>query len=155
VRRVTASFDPRETREEKSIVGTFTTAHVILAKAKKAVCRTHDLQGIFTIELRRSGDGQQLHVAESATAIQDERDLQGVYLLRTTVSELAPDGLWKMYMLLSRVASGTWPSPFVRLAPVADSAYASKVCTGYTSMTWPAVMRMEPWPFAWMGSRTL
>jgi len=90
VRRVTASFDPRETREEKSIVGTFTTAHVILAKAKKAVCRTHDLQGIFTIELRRSGDGQQLHVAESATAIQEERDprcvLAANHCLRTSLS---------------------------------------------------------------------
>ena len=65
--------------------------------------RTHDLQGIFTFELRRLEDGQQLDVAESATAIQDERDLQGVYLLRTTVPQLTPDDLWKMYMLLTRV----------------------------------------------------
>jgi transposase len=84
-------------------VGTFTTAAVILAKAKKAVGRTHDLQGIFTFALRRSDAGQQLHVAESATAIQDERDLQGVYLLRSTVPELTADNLWQMYMLLTRV----------------------------------------------------
>jgi transposase len=88
---------------QQVVVGTFTTPQVILAKAKKAVGRTHDLQGIFTFELRRSDAGQQLHVAESATAIQDERDLQGVYLLRTTVPELAADDLWKMYMLLTRV----------------------------------------------------
>jgi transposase len=84
-------------------VGTFTTPHVILSKAKKAVGRTHDLQGIFTFELRRVNDGQQLHVAESASAIQDERDLQGVYLLRTTVAALTPADLWTMYMLLTRV----------------------------------------------------
>jgi len=89
--------------QQQVVVGTFTTAHVILAKAKKAVGRTHDLQGIFTFELRRLDAGQQLHVAESATAIQDERDLQGVYLLRTTVPDLGPDDLWKMYMLLTRV----------------------------------------------------
>ena len=83
--------------------GTFTTPHVILAKAKKAVGRTHDLQGIFTFELRRGDDGRQLHVAESAAAIQDERDLQGVYLLRTTVAALTPADLWSMYMLLTRV----------------------------------------------------
>lgn len=83
--------------------GTFTTRQVILAKAKKAVGRTHDLRGIFTFELRRLDDGQELQVVESAAAIQDERDLQGVYLLRTTVPELTPDDLWKMYMLLTRV----------------------------------------------------
>ncbi len=84
-------------------VGTFTTPAVILAKAKKAVGRTHDLQGIFTFAIRRCDEGQQLQIAESATAIQDERDLQGVYLLRTTVPELPADDLWKMYMLLTRV----------------------------------------------------
>jgi len=89
--------------QQQVAVGTFTTRHVIMAKAKKAVGRTHDLQGIFTFELRRLEDGQQLDVAESATAIQDERDLQGVYLLRTTVPQLTPDDLWKMYMLLTRV----------------------------------------------------
>ena len=83
--------------------GTFTTPHVILTKAKKAVGRTHDLQGIFSFELRRVNDGQQLHVAESASAIQDERDLQGVYLLRTTVAALTPADLWTMYMLLTGV----------------------------------------------------
>ncbi len=89
--------------QQQVAVGTFTTPHVILAKAKKAVGRTHDLQGIFTFELRCVNDGQQLHVAESVTAIQDERDLQGVYLLRTTVAALTPADLWTMYMLLTRV----------------------------------------------------
>jgi len=89
--------------QQQVTVGTFTTPQVILAKAKKAVGRTHDLQGIFTFALRRSDDGQQLQIAESATAIQDERDLQGVYLLRTTVADLAADDLWHMYMLLTRV----------------------------------------------------
>src|SRR5439155_3404191 len=69
----------------------------------KAVGRTHDLQGIFTFALQRVNDGQQLQVAASATAIQDERDRQGVYLLRTTVAALTPADLWTMYMLLTRV----------------------------------------------------
>jgi transposase len=89
--------------QQQVAVGTFTTRHVILTKAKKAVGRTHDLQGIFTFELCRTDNGQQLQVIESAAAIQDERDLQGVYLLRTTVPEITPDDLWKMYMLLTRV----------------------------------------------------
>jgi len=89
--------------QQQVSVGTFTTPQVILAKAKKAVGRTHDLRGIFTFELRRVNDVQELHVVESAAAIQDERDLQGVYLLRTTVAEITPDELWKMYMLLTRV----------------------------------------------------
>jgi transposase len=83
--------------------GTFVNRAVILAKAKKAVGRTHDLQGIFTFELQRAATGQELHVQESATALQDERDLQGVYLLRTTVADLPADDLWKTYMLLTRV----------------------------------------------------
>ena len=74
--------------QQQVAAGTFTTPHVILAKAKKAVGRTHDLQGIFTFALRRVNEGQQLDVAESAAAIQDVRDLQGVYLLRTTVAAL-------------------------------------------------------------------
>ncbi|MFI4983389.1 MAG: hypothetical protein ACHQIO_23805, partial [Nevskiales bacterium] len=89
--------------QQQVAVGTFATPHVILTKAKKAVGRTHDLQGIFTFELRRGNDGRQLHVAESAAAIQDERDLQGAYLLRTTVAALTPADLWSMYMLLTRV----------------------------------------------------
>jgi len=89
--------------QQQVAAGTFVNRVVILAKAKKAVGRTHDLQGIFTFALRRSDDGQQLQIAESATAIQDERDLQGVYLLRTTVADLAADDLWHMYMLLTRV----------------------------------------------------
>ncbi len=87
---------------QQVVVGTFTTPHVIRAKAKKAVGRPHDLRGIFTLGLRRANDGQPLHVAESATALQDERDLQGVYLLRTTVADLTPGDPWAMYMLLTR-----------------------------------------------------
>jgi transposase len=89
--------------QQQVAVGTFTTRQVILAKAKKAVGRTHDLQGIFTFELRRLDTGQELQVAENAAAIQDECDLQGVYLLRTTVPEFTADELWKMYMQLTRV----------------------------------------------------
>jgi len=89
--------------QQQVAVGTFTTPQVILAKARKAVGRTHDLRGIFTFPLQRSADGLRLQVAESVTAIADERDLQGVYLLRTTVPELTPEDLWHMYMLLTRV----------------------------------------------------
>jgi transposase len=83
--------------------GTFVNHAVILAKAKKAVGRTHDLQGIFTFELQRTITGQELHVQESATALEDQRDLQGVYLLRATVADLPADDLWQTYMLLTRV----------------------------------------------------
>lgn len=89
--------------QQQVVAGTFTTPSIILAKAKKAVGRTHDLQGIFTFELRPGDAGQQLHVTESAQAIQDERDLQGVYLLRSTVAALTADELWNTYMLLTRV----------------------------------------------------
>ncbi len=83
--------------------GTFTNRDVILRKAKQAVGRTHDLRGIFTFALQRTDTGQELQVQENAGAIQDERDLQGVYLLRTTVPDLAADELWHTYVLLSRV----------------------------------------------------
>jgi transposase len=82
--------------------GTFTRNDVILAKAKRAVGRTHDLRGIFTFTLRRLEAGKELIVQENRAAIQDERDLQGVYLLRTT-ADLATDDLWPTYMLLTRV----------------------------------------------------
>ena len=85
------------------VAGTFRTKTVILAKAKKAVGRTHDLQGIFSFTLRRSTTGQELLVHESAAAIQNEQDLQGVYLLRSTAGDLADDDLWHTYMLLTRV----------------------------------------------------
>ena len=85
------------------VTGTFRTKTVILAKAKKAVGRTHDLQGIFSFTLQRSATGQELQVHENAAAIQDEQDLQGVYLLRSTAGELADDDLWHTYMLLTRV----------------------------------------------------
>jgi transposase len=83
--------------------GTFKTKSVILRKAKQAVGRTHDLQGIFAFVLRRSTTGQQLHIQEHAAALADQRDLQGVYLLRTTVRAMPADELWQTYMLLTRV----------------------------------------------------
>jgi transposase len=85
------------------VAGTFKKKEIILPKAKKAVGRTHDLQGIFSFALRRSASGQELEVRENAAAIADEKDLQGVYLLRTTEATLASDDLWQTYMLLTRV----------------------------------------------------
>lgn len=85
------------------VAGTFKTKTVILTKAKKAVGRTHDLQGIFSFTLQHSPTGQELQVHECAAAIQDEQDLQGVYLLRSTAGDLADDDLWHTYMLLTRV----------------------------------------------------
>ena len=58
---------------------------------------------MFAFELHRLDHGQQLQVQEDAAAIGEQRDLQGVYLLRTNVSELAADDMWKTYMLLTRV----------------------------------------------------
>jgi hypothetical protein len=84
-------------------VGTFKAKTVILAKAKKAVGRTHDLRGIFSFTLQRTPTGQALLVHENAAAIQDEQDLQGVYLLRSTAEQLTDDELWHTYMLLTRV----------------------------------------------------
>ena len=83
--------------------GTFTRNEVILRKAKQAAGRTHDLRGIFTYEIRRRRPGKQLLVHEDAAAIQDNRDLQGVYLLRTLATDLTPENLWHTYMLLTRV----------------------------------------------------
>jgi transposase len=83
--------------------GTFTRNDVILRKARQAVGRTHDLRGIFTFDIRRQDDTKELRVHENDAAIQEERDLQGVYLLRTTAPELTPDDLWHTYMLLTRV----------------------------------------------------
>jgi hypothetical protein len=85
------------------IAGTFKTKTVILTKAKKAVGHTHDLQGIFSFTLQRGATGQVLQVEENASAIQDEQDLQGVYLLRSTAGALSDDELWHTYMLLTRV----------------------------------------------------
>jgi hypothetical protein len=82
--------------------GTFTRNEVILRKAKRAVGRTHDLRGVFTFRVRRLAAGKELIVQENSAALQDERDLQGVYLLRTT-ADLASDELWPTYMLLTRV----------------------------------------------------
>jgi len=84
-------------------VGTFVRADVIGRKAKQAIGRTHDLRGIFSWQLRPTATGQELVVQENAEAIQEERDLQGVYLLRTTEAELSPVDLWHTYMMLTRV----------------------------------------------------
>lgn len=84
-------------------VGTFVRAEVIGRKAKQAIGRTHDLHGIFSWELRPTATGQELIVQENAAAIQEERDLQGVYLLRTTEAEWTPVDLWHTYMMLTRV----------------------------------------------------
>jgi hypothetical protein len=89
--------------QQQVAAGTFTTTAVILAKAKKAVGRTHDLRGVFTFALPGTPEGRRLQVHESGTALQDERDLQGVYLLRTTDSALSADDVWRTYMLLTRV----------------------------------------------------
>jgi transposase len=89
--------------QQQVAAGTFVTPAVILTRAKKAVGRTHDLQGVFTFALQDTPTGQQLQVQESATALQDERDLQGVYLLRTTDNAMSADDIWRTYMLLTRV----------------------------------------------------
>jgi transposase len=89
--------------QQQVAAGTFVTPAVILARAKKAVGRTHDLQGVFTFTLQDTPTGKQLQIQESATALQDERDLQGVYLLRTTAPTLSAADLWHTYMLLTRV----------------------------------------------------
>jgi len=83
--------------------GTFSRKEVILRKAKQAAGRTHDLRGVFSFTLRRCRPGQELLVHEDDAAIQDQRDLQGVYLLRTRAGDLTPADLWHTYMLLTRV----------------------------------------------------
>ena len=83
--------------------GTFTRAEVIRRKATRAAGRTHDLRGIFSWEVQRQAGARKLVVRESAEAIKDVRDLQGVYLLRTTTPELSAVEVWNTYMLLTRV----------------------------------------------------
>ena len=83
--------------QQQVAAGTFTTPAVIRAKAKKAVGRTHDLRGVFSFTLQDTPTGRHLQVQESPTALQDERDLQGVYLLRTTDSALSADDVWRTY----------------------------------------------------------
>lgn len=89
--------------QQQVAAGTFVTPAVILAKAKKAVGRTHDLRGVFTFTLQDTPTGKQLHVQENTAALQDEHDLQGVYLLRSTDRALSAADLWHTYMLLTRV----------------------------------------------------
>jgi transposase len=83
--------------------GTFRQAEVIHRRARQAIGRTHDLRGIFTWEVQGRGASRTLQVHENAAAIQDQRDLQGVYLLRTTDTALSAAELWPTYMLLTRV----------------------------------------------------
>jgi transposase len=82
---------------------TFTNADVIRRKATRAVGRTHDVRGVFTWELQVTPAGKQLIVQEHDVAMQEQRDLQGVYLLRTTAPDLPAPELWQTYMLLTRV----------------------------------------------------
>jgi transposase len=89
--------------QQQVVAGTFVNRDVILTKAKKAVGRTHDLRGVFRFALQDTPNGQRLQVQESAAALQDEQDLQGVYLLRTTDRALSADEVWRTYMLLTRV----------------------------------------------------
>ena len=84
-------------------VGTFVRDEVIGRKVKQAIGRTHDLRGIFSWQLQPTATGRELLVQENAAALQEERDLQGVYLLRTTEAELSPVDLWHTYMMLTRV----------------------------------------------------
>jgi len=83
--------------------GTFTRADVIQRKATRAAGRTHDLRGLFSWELRRTPAGRELLVRENDLVLQEVRDLQGVYLLRTTAANLPAPELWNTYMLLTRV----------------------------------------------------
>jgi transposase len=85
------------------VAGTFTSEDVIRRKAQQAVGRTHDMRGIFSFVVRRQPDHNELLVQESVAALRDQRDLQGVYLLRTTAPDLTTDELWPTYMLLTRV----------------------------------------------------
>jgi transposase len=83
--------------------GTYVRTEIIQQRARRAVGRTRDLCGIFTCTVQRPGRRAELVVVENAQAIQNSRDLQGVYLLRTTTPDLLPDELWHTYMLLTRV----------------------------------------------------
>ena len=85
------------------VAGTFTSADVIRRKATRAVGRTHDMRGIFTWEVQRTPAGKQLFVQENDVAMREQRDLQGVYLLRTTAPDLPAPELWQTYMMLTRV----------------------------------------------------
>jgi transposase len=104
-------FEARLTRARERLArlraqveaGVFSTAEVIQRRARQAVGRSHDLRGVFTCTMPGRGRRRELVVAENAEVIQDQRDLQGVYLLRTTTPDLGPDELWNTYMLLTRV----------------------------------------------------
>jgi transposase len=83
--------------------GTFTSTDVIRRRATRAVGRTHDMRGIFTWELQGTPSARELIVQENDVSLKEQRDLQGVYLLRTTAAHLPAPELWRTYMLLTRV----------------------------------------------------
>lgn len=85
--------------------GTFTNADVIRRKATHAVGRTHDLRGVFNWELRQTPTGREFIVTENDVVLQERRDLHGVYLLRTTATNLTAPELWQTYTQLTRVES--------------------------------------------------
>lgn len=85
--------------------GTFTNADVIRRKATHAVGRTHDLRGVFNWELRQTPTGRKFLVTENDVVLQERRDLHGVYLLRTTATNLTAPELWQTYTQLTRVES--------------------------------------------------
>lgn len=85
--------------------GTFTNADVIRRKATHAVGRTHDLRGVFNWELRQTPTGREFLVTENDVVLQERRDLHGVYLLRTTATNLTAPELWQTYTQLTRVES--------------------------------------------------
>jgi len=84
-------------------VSTFTSAEVTQRTAKQAVCRTRNLRGVLTWELRRSDSSMSLDCIDNPAALSDQYDWQGVYPRRATAAALAADELWHTYMLLTRV----------------------------------------------------
>jgi hypothetical protein len=70
--------------------GTFVRADVIQRKAKQAVGCTHDMRGIFSWQLQSTTAAQELRVEEDDTVIEEHRDLQDIYLLRTTETSWTP-----------------------------------------------------------------
>lgn len=101
--RLSKARQKRARLRAQVVAGTFTAAAVIRRKATQAVGRTHDLRGIFPFTIQRRSGGKDLVVQENAAAIQEERDRQGVYLLRTTAPDLTADELWPTYMQRTRV----------------------------------------------------
>ena len=102
-RRLALARERLERLRGQVAAGTFTSADVIRRRVQTAIGRTRDLCGIFTGTVQGRGRRRQLVIVENVQALQDQLDLQGVYLLRTTDPDLGPDALWNTYMLLTRV----------------------------------------------------